>query len=53
MEIQNEHVTWAEFEKTLLEEYMLQDASSMIGHTLMNWIEKKGKNLSMSGVYAE
>jgi dephospho-CoA kinase len=26
MEIQNEHATWAEFEKALLVEYMLEDA---------------------------
>jgi hypothetical protein len=29
MEIQNEHATWAEFEKSLLAEYMLEDASRM------------------------
>jgi hypothetical protein len=53
MEIQNEHATWAEFEKVLLADYMLEDASRMTGHTLMNWIEKKGKNLCASGVYAD
>jgi ferritin len=29
MEIQNEHATWTEFEKVLLAEYMLEDASRM------------------------
>jgi hypothetical protein len=53
MEIQNEHATWAEFEKALVAEYMVEDASRMTRHTLMNWIEKKGKNLCASGVYAE
>ena len=53
MEIQNEHTTWAEFERALLAEYMLEDTSRMTRHTLMNWIEKKGKNLCASGVYAE
>jgi hypothetical protein len=53
MEIQNEHATWAKFEKALLAEYMLEDASRITRHTLMNWIEKKGKNLCASGVYAE
>jgi hypothetical protein len=32
---------------------MLEDASRMTRHALMNWIEKKGKNLCASGVYAE
>jgi dephospho-CoA kinase len=50
IEIQNEHATWAEFEKALLAEYMLEDASRMTRHTLMNWMEKKGKNLCASGV---
>ena len=53
IEIQNEHTTWAEFEKALLVEYMFEDASRMTWHTLMMWIEKKGKNLCASGVYAE
>ena len=53
MEIQNKHSPWAEFEKALLAEYMLEDVSRMILHTLMIWIEKKGKNLCASGVYAE
>ena len=53
IEIQNEHATWAEFEKALLAEFMLEDASRMTRHTLMIWIEKKGKNLCASGVYAE
>jgi hypothetical protein len=53
MEIQTEQQTWAEFEKALLAEYMLEDASRMTRHTLMNWIEMKGKNLCVSGVYAE
>ena len=53
IEIQNEHATWAEFEKALLAEYMLEDASQMTQHTLMTWIEKKGKNLCASGIYAE
>jgi hypothetical protein len=43
MEIQNEHATWVEFEKALLAEYMLEDASRMTRHTLMSWIEKKGR----------
>ena len=29
IEIQNEHATWAEFEKVLLAEYMLEDTSRM------------------------
>ena len=45
IEIQNEQATWVEFEKALLAEYMLEDASQMTRHTLMTWIEKKGKNL--------
>jgi hypothetical protein len=53
MEIQNEHATWAEFKKVLLAEYMLEDASRMTRHTLMNWIEKTGKILCASGAYAE
>ena len=53
IEIQNEHATWAEFEKALLAEFMLEDASRMTQHTLMTWIKKKGKNLCASGVYAE
>ena len=53
IEMQNEHATWAEFEKVLLSEYMLEDASWMTRHTLMTWIEKKGKNMCASGVYAE
>ena len=46
IEIQNAQPTWAEFEKALLAEFMLDDASRMTRHTLINWIEKKGKNLS-------
>ena len=46
-------ITWAEFEKVLFEEYMLEDASRMTRHTLMNWIEKKRKNLCVPGAYAE
>ena len=53
MEIQNKHSPWAEFEKALLAEYMLEDVSRMILHTLMIWIEKKGKNMCALGVYAE
>jgi hypothetical protein len=53
MEIQNEHATCVEFETALLAEYMLEDASRMTRHTLMNWIKKKGKNLCTSGVYTE
>jgi hypothetical protein len=36
MEIQNEHATWAQFEKALLAEYMLEDASRMTQYTLIN-----------------
>ena len=50
IEIPNEHATWAEFEKALLAEYMLEDASRMTRHTLMTWIMKKGKDLCASGV---
>jgi hypothetical protein len=32
---------------------MLEDASRMTRHTLMNWIKKKGKFLCASGIYAE
>ena len=53
IEIQNEHAIWAEFEKVLLAEFMLEDTSQMTRHTLMTWIEKKGKNLCVSGVYVE
>ena len=42
-----------EFEKALLAEYMLEDASRMTQHMLMTWIEKRGKNLCASGVYAD
>jgi hypothetical protein len=51
IEIQNAQPTWAEFEKALLAKYMLEDASRMTRHVLISWIEKKGKNLSMSVVY--
>jgi hypothetical protein len=53
IEIQNAHITWTEFEKALLEEYMLEGASRMTRHTLMNCIERKGKNVCVSGAYAE
>jgi hypothetical protein len=53
MEIQNEHTSRVEFEKAFLAEYMLEDASRMTRDTLMNWIEKKEKNLYVLGVYAE
>ena len=53
IEIQNEHVTWVEFENALLAENMLKDASRMTRHELMMWIEKNGKKLCTSGVYAE
>ena len=53
IEIQNEHATWAEFEKALLAEFMLEDASRMTRHSQMMWIENKWKNLCASGVYAE
>jgi hypothetical protein len=53
IEIQNAQLTWAEFEKALLAEYMLDDASRMTQHALISWIEKKGKNLSVSRVYTE
>jgi hypothetical protein len=53
IEIQNTQPTSAEFEKALLTEYMLNDASRMTRHALISWIEKKGKNLSVSGVYTE
>jgi hypothetical protein len=53
IEIQNAQPTWAEFEKALLAQYMLDDASRMTRHALISWIEKKGKNLSVSGVYTE
>jgi hypothetical protein len=50
---QNAQPTWAEFKKVLLAEYMLNAASRMTRHALISWIEKKGKNLSVSGVYTE
>ena len=53
MEIQDEHMAWAEFEKTLLEEYIMEDASRMTRHMLMNWIEQKEKNMCAFRVYAE
>ena len=53
IEIENGHATWAEFKKALLAEFMLEDASRMTRHTLMIWIEKKGKNMCASGIYAE
>ena len=53
IEIQNDHTTWAEFENALLVEFMLEDASRMTRNMLMIWIEKKGKNLCVSGVYVE
>ena len=53
IEIQNEHETWAEFETTLLAEFMFEDASRVTRNMLMMWIEKKGRNLCASGVYAE
>ena len=53
IEIQNEHATWVEFEMALLTEFMLEGASRMSRHMLMTWIEKKGKKLCASGVYAE
>jgi hypothetical protein len=30
---------------------MLDDASRMTRHALINWIEKKGKNWSVGGVH--
>ena len=53
IEIQKEHATWAESKKALLAEFMLEDVLRMTRHKLMMWIEKKGKNLCASGVYAE
>jgi hypothetical protein len=53
IEIRNTQLTWAEFVKALLTEYMLDDTSRMTRHVLISWIEKKGKNLSVSGVYTE
>ena len=53
IKIQNAQPTWAEFEKALLAEYMLDDASRMTRHALINWIEMKGKNISVSGVFTE
>jgi hypothetical protein len=32
---------------------MLDNTSRMTRHALINWIENKGKNLSVSGVYTE
>jgi hypothetical protein len=32
---------------------MLEDASRMTKHALMNWIQKKGKNLPALGEYAK
>jgi hypothetical protein len=32
---------------------MLDDTSRMTRHALISWIDKKGKNLSVSGVYTE
>ena len=52
-EIQATQTTWVGFERALLSEYMLKDASRMTRHTLMKWIEKKGKNMNTSGVYTE
>jgi hypothetical protein len=51
IDIQNAQPAWAEFEKALLAEYMLDDASRMTRHALISWIKKKGKNLSVSRVY--
>ena len=53
MKIENEHATWAEFEKALLVEYILEEVSRMSRHTPMIWIEKKGKNLCASVVYVD
>jgi hypothetical protein len=53
MEIQNAHTTRASIEKALLTKYMLEDLSRMTCHTLMNWIEKKGKNPCASRVYTK
>ena len=52
-EIQATHTTWVGFERALFAEYMLEDASRMTRHTLMKWIEKKGKNMNVLGVYNE
>ena len=50
-EIQAAQTTWMGFERALLAEYMLEDASRMTRHTLMKWIEKKRKNMNALGVY--
>jgi hypothetical protein len=42
-----------EFEKALLAEYMNEDTLRMTWHILMNWIEKKGRNMCELGVYAK
>jgi hypothetical protein len=52
IEIQNAEATWVRFEKALLEQYMLDDASRMTRHALIKWLEKIVKNLSVSGVFA-
>ena len=52
-EIQAAQIRWVGFERTLLAEYMLSKDASRMTHTLMKWIEKKGKNMNTSGVYTE
>ena len=50
-EIQATQTTWVGFERALLAECMLEDASRMPRHKLMKWIEKKGKNMNAFEVY--
>ena len=52
-EIQATQTTWVGFERALLAKYMVEDASRMTRHTLIEWIVKKGKNMNALGVYNE
>ena len=42
-EIQATQTTWVGFERALLAEYMLEDASRMTRHTLMNGSRRRGR----------
>ena len=53
IELQEGKTTWAEFERTILAEFAIEDSMRMARHVLMKWTEKKNKKLSASRVYDE
>ena len=53
IELQEGKITWSEFEKKILEEFVTEDSTRMTRHALMKWREKKNKKMSASRVYDE